>query len=60
VLPRILEGGWFPDGGRAPSTVVPREQTRYVRHLYFGALTLSQSLRVCIEHTRHHTAFLPA
>jgi hypothetical protein len=33
---------------------------RRVRHPYFSALTLSQLVRFCTVHTRHHTTFLPS
>lgn len=32
---------------------------RQVIHPYFGVLTLTQLVRFCTVHTRHHTAFLP-
>jgi len=44
------------------ATVIEMQRSqprRRVTHPYFSVLTLSQLVRLCTVHTRHHTAFLP-
>lgn len=44
------------------ATVIEMQQSqprRRVTHPYFNTLTLTELVRFCTVHTRHHTAFLP-
>lgn len=47
----LYDTEWMAAGARNPR--------RYVRHPFFGALTLEEHYRVVLEHTRHHAGVLP-